>query len=166
MKRDGVITEFKAYWQIADELLEKAVVARILALQSAHYARTHGELPLPKLFELLKLTEIGEKELEVLRDGTEALVGPDRERVEHQPHCCEDFRRWNGLQAGGGRVGGQLAVERPRWRRSHSSPSPVSPGWKAILASRGDVHRVVSLCWRSIAAPCDNPSAFDVARMA
>jgi hypothetical protein len=81
MKRDEVFAEFKAYWQIADELLEKAtkeqlaVVARILALQSAHYARMHGEVPLPNVFELLKITEIGEKELELLRDGTEALVG-------------------------------------------------------------------------------------------
>ena len=81
MKRDQVFAEFKAYWQIADELLEKATkeqlstVARILALQSAHYARKYGELPLPNLFELLKITEISQKELELLRDGTEALVG-------------------------------------------------------------------------------------------
>ena len=81
MKRDRVFAEFKAYWQIADELLEKATkeqlstVARVLALQSAHYARTYGELPLPNLFELLKITEISQKELELLRDGTEALVG-------------------------------------------------------------------------------------------
>jgi acetyl-CoA acetyltransferase len=81
MKRDQVFAEFKAYWQIADELLEKATkeqlstVARILALQSAHYARKYGELPLPNLFELLKITEISPKELELLRDGTEALVG-------------------------------------------------------------------------------------------
>jgi hypothetical protein len=72
MKRDQVF---------ADELLEKATkehlstVARILALQSAHYARKYGELPLPNLFELLKITEISQKELELLRDGTEALVG-------------------------------------------------------------------------------------------
>ena len=45
MKRDQVFAEFKAYWQIADELLGKATkeqlstVARILALQSAHYER-------------------------------------------------------------------------------------------------------------------------------
>jgi acetyl-CoA acetyltransferase len=81
MKRDQVFAEFKAYWQIADELLEKATkeqlstVARILALQSAHYARKYGELPLPNLFELLKITEISQKELDLLRDGTEALVG-------------------------------------------------------------------------------------------
>jgi hypothetical protein len=36
-------------------------VARILALQSAHYARAYGELPLPNLFELLKITAISRK---------------------------------------------------------------------------------------------------------
>jgi hypothetical protein len=42
MKKDQAYAEFKAYWQIADELLEKATkkqlstVARLLALQSAH----------------------------------------------------------------------------------------------------------------------------------
>ena len=81
MKSDQLLAEFKAYWRIADELLEKATkeqlatVARILALQSARYARTYGELPLPDLFKLLKITEISQKELELLRDGTEALVG-------------------------------------------------------------------------------------------
>jgi hypothetical protein len=81
MKSDQLLAEFKAYWRIADELLEKATkeqlstVARILALQTAHYARTYGELPPPNLFELLKITEISQKELELLRDGTEALVG-------------------------------------------------------------------------------------------
>ena len=81
MDRDQLFAEFKAYWKIADELLEKATkeqlstVARLLALQSAHYARKHGALPLPDLFELLKIKEIGEKELELLRDGAEALVG-------------------------------------------------------------------------------------------
>jgi hypothetical protein len=81
MKSDQLLAEFKAYWRIADELLEKATkeqlstVARILALQSAHYARTYGELPLPDLFKLLEITEISQKELELLRDGTEALVG-------------------------------------------------------------------------------------------
>jgi hypothetical protein len=43
-------------------------------LQSVQYAGKYGELPLPNLFELLKITEIGDKELELLRDGAEALV--------------------------------------------------------------------------------------------
>jgi hypothetical protein len=81
MTRDKVFAEFKMHWQIADELLGKAskeqlsTVARILALQFAHYARKHRELPLPNLFELLRITEISQKELELLLDGTAALVG-------------------------------------------------------------------------------------------
>ena len=47
MANDKLFAELKAYWQIADELLGKSTreqlstVARILALQSAHYARTY-----------------------------------------------------------------------------------------------------------------------------
>ena len=37
-------------------------------------ARRYGELPLPNLFEVLKLTEIRQKELKLLRNGAEALV--------------------------------------------------------------------------------------------
>ena len=50
MANEKLFAEFKAYWKIADELLEKAskawvsTVAR-LALQSAHYARKYGEMP-------------------------------------------------------------------------------------------------------------------------
>ena len=78
---DDVYKEFKAYWSLSDELIEKATkeqlaeVARILALQSAHYARKYGELPLPALFELLKATQLDQGKLALLRDGTEALVG-------------------------------------------------------------------------------------------
>jgi hypothetical protein len=81
MKREQVFAEFRSYWETADELLHKATkeqlsaVARILALQSALYARTYGRVPLPKLFELLKISEIGDKELELLLDGTATLVG-------------------------------------------------------------------------------------------
>jgi hypothetical protein len=56
---DESYKEFKAYWALSDELIGKASkeqlaeTARILALQSAHYARKYGELPLPALFDLL-----------------------------------------------------------------------------------------------------------------
>jgi hypothetical protein len=78
---DEIFAEFKAYWKLSEELIGKATkeqlaeVARILALQSAHYARKHGELPLPSLFELLKATELDPAKVELLRDGTEAFVG-------------------------------------------------------------------------------------------
>ena len=80
MAREQVWAEFKAYWETADELLQKATkeelaaVARTLALQSALYAREYGRLPLPNLVELLTVTEIGNKELELLLDGTATLV--------------------------------------------------------------------------------------------
>jgi len=78
---DETFAEFKAYWNLSDELVEKATkeqlaeAARILALQSAHYARKYGELPLPSLFELLKATQLDRPKVELLRDGTQAFVG-------------------------------------------------------------------------------------------
>ena len=78
---DEVFAEFKAYSTIAEELIGKASkeqlaeTARILALQSAHYARKYGELPLPDLFELLKATKLDPQKVQLLRDGTEAFVG-------------------------------------------------------------------------------------------
>lgn len=78
---DQVFAEFNAYWKLSDELVEKATkeqlaeVARILALQSAHYARKYGELPLPALFELLRASDLDPPKIALLRDGTEAFVG-------------------------------------------------------------------------------------------
>ena len=78
---DDTMAEFKAYWHLSDELVEKATkeqlveAARILALQGAYYARRYGELPLPSLMDLLQKTSLGAGELALLRDGTEALVG-------------------------------------------------------------------------------------------
>jgi len=78
---DQVFAEFNAYWKLSDELVQKATkeqlaeTARILALQSAHYARKYGELPLPALFELLKATDLDSPKIALLRDGTEAFVG-------------------------------------------------------------------------------------------
>ena len=78
---DDAMREFKAYWALADRLIgdatkdQVAETARILALQAAHYARKHGELPLPDLHGLLGATELDADKLQLLRDGTEALVG-------------------------------------------------------------------------------------------
>lgn len=78
---DETFAEFKAYWNLSEELIGKATkeqlaeTARILALQSAHYARKYGELPLPSLFELLKASKLDPPKVALLRDGTEALVG-------------------------------------------------------------------------------------------
>lgn len=52
-----------------------AEVARILAMQSAHYARKFGELPIPDLTHLLSASDLDDNSVALLRDGTEALVG-------------------------------------------------------------------------------------------
>ena len=65
---DKLLAEFNAYWEIADDLLTQgyekqfALVAPILALQSARYARMYGDC--------------GDqpKKLVLLRDVTEALA--------------------------------------------------------------------------------------------
>lgn len=73
--------EFKAYWQLSEEMIADATkehvaeVARILAMQAAHYARKFGELSIPDLAHLLSATTVDEENVALLRDGTEALVG-------------------------------------------------------------------------------------------
>lgn len=73
--------EFKAYWQLSEELIadaskdDLAEVARILAMQAAHYARKYGELQFPDLAHLLSATHVNDQSIGLLRDGTEALVG-------------------------------------------------------------------------------------------
>ena len=87
----NAFAEFKAYWKLAEEMIAKATkeevaeVARILALQSAAYARKFGDLPLEDHYEYLKATERdmaravagedGGKMVGLLRDGAVALVG-------------------------------------------------------------------------------------------
>jgi hypothetical protein len=72
--------EFRAYWQLSEDLIadatkeEIAEVARILGIQAAHYARTFGELPIPDMTHLLTNTA-DEESVGLLRDGAEALVG-------------------------------------------------------------------------------------------
>lgn len=73
--------EFRAYWQLSEEMIaiatkdDLAEVARILALQAAHYARKYGEMQLPDLSNLLLATTLDDDRVGLLRDGTEALVG-------------------------------------------------------------------------------------------
>jgi hypothetical protein len=73
--------KFRAYWKLSEEMIagaskdDLAEVARILAMQSAHYARKYGELPVPDLAHLLTSTTDDDDSVGLLRDGTEALVG-------------------------------------------------------------------------------------------
>lgn len=55
-----------------DDLAE---VARIMAMQAAHYARKYGEMQLPDLTHLLTAISLDDDGVGLLRDGTEALVG-------------------------------------------------------------------------------------------
>jgi hypothetical protein len=72
---------FQAYWLLSEGMIANATkddmaeVARILALQAAHYARKYGELELPDLAHLLSATTLDEDSVGLLRDGTLALVG-------------------------------------------------------------------------------------------
>lgn len=80
-KTTTTFQEFRAFWQLSEELIAGATkediaeVARILAMQAAHYARKYGELPLPDLAHLLAATTMDDDSTQLLRDGTEALVG-------------------------------------------------------------------------------------------
>lgn len=73
--------EFQAYWQLSEEMIAEATkediaeVARILAMQAAHYARKYGETPLPDLNHLLTSSLQDDASIGLMRDGTEALVG-------------------------------------------------------------------------------------------
>jgi len=65
---------------LSEELIANATkedlaeVARILAMQAAHYARKYGELAIPDMTHLLANTA-DEASVGLLRDGTIALVG-------------------------------------------------------------------------------------------
>ena len=79
-KRNPTFLEFKAYWQLSEEMIADATkedlaeTARILAMQAAHYARKFGELPIPDMTHLLADTA-DEGSVALLRDGTIALLG-------------------------------------------------------------------------------------------
>jgi hypothetical protein len=73
--------EFEAYWRLSEEMIAEATkedlaeALRILAMQSAHYARKFGELQLPDLTELLDTVTLDEGRIGLLKDGAMALVG-------------------------------------------------------------------------------------------
>jgi hypothetical protein len=79
-KNNPTFQEFRDYWQLSEDLIADATkedladVARILAMQAAHYVRKFGELPIPDMTYLLANTT-DEESVALLRDGTIALVG-------------------------------------------------------------------------------------------
>lgn len=80
-ERSKTFVDFEAYWRLGEEMIENAskdqlaYALRILAMQSAHYARKYGELPLPDLTELLTTITLDEGRLGLLKDSAIALVG-------------------------------------------------------------------------------------------
>jgi hypothetical protein len=68
-------SEFKAYWKLAEELIDKATKEQLARPLERSLRRKYRELPLPALFELLKVTKLDSSQIGVLRDGTPALVG-------------------------------------------------------------------------------------------
>lgn len=80
-KADQTFQELRAYWQLSEELIvgatkeDIAEVARILAMQAAHFARKYGEEQLPDVAHLLSATTLEDDSVGLRRDGTEALVG-------------------------------------------------------------------------------------------
>lgn len=80
-KKNQDFMEFQAYWRLSEEMIAKAnkedlaEALRILALQSAHYARKFGELQLPDRTELLSTVTLDDGRMGLLKDGAMALVG-------------------------------------------------------------------------------------------
>ncbi len=62
--KNPTFLEFRAYWKLSKEMIADATkedlaeVARILAMQAAHFARKYGELQLPDLHQLLSATHV------------------------------------------------------------------------------------------------------------
>jgi len=73
--------EFREYWQLSEEMIADASkeeivqVARLLALQAAHFSRKYGDQQLPDLAHLLSATTLDDDSIGLVRDGTEAFVG-------------------------------------------------------------------------------------------
>ena len=83
MSNEGnkTFVEYQVFWRLGEEMIEQASkdqlaeALRILAMQSAHYARKYGELELPDLAELLATVSLDDGRMGLLKDGAIALVG-------------------------------------------------------------------------------------------
>ena len=80
-EKSKAFAEFEAFWRLGEEMIAEATkedlaeALRILAMQSAHYARKYGELELPDLNDLLNTVALDEGRLGLLKDSAMALVG-------------------------------------------------------------------------------------------
>jgi hypothetical protein len=72
---------FKEYYNLADQLIERsskddiAETARLLALNVAHYQSRYGELPLDETLAMIGMTNPNDRQVKLLADGMEILVG-------------------------------------------------------------------------------------------
>ena len=75
------ISMFAQYNRLADQLIEKsskediAEVARLLALNVAHYQAKYGELPLDETLAMINMDKPNEAQLQLMGEGMEILVG-------------------------------------------------------------------------------------------
>lgn len=80
-EKSKAFVEFEAYTRLSEEMIAQASkddlaeALRILAMQSAHYARKYGELEIPDLTDLLSTVSLDDDRLVLLKDGAVALVG-------------------------------------------------------------------------------------------
>ena len=75
------LSMFAQYNKLADQLIEKvskedlAECARPLALNVAHYKSKYGELPLDETLAMIGMTKPNDKQLQLMANGMEVLVG-------------------------------------------------------------------------------------------
>ena len=74
------LERFKQYYRLIQRMVEEvdkevlAEVARILALNIAHYSRKYGELPLEETIALLHAETVNDSQAKLLADGMENLA--------------------------------------------------------------------------------------------
>ena len=79
--RDDDLSEFKAYYSLADRLIgdltpeQLTECLRMFALHIGDYRLRFGDIPRQDLLELLGAMEINDEQARLLRDGMEILVG-------------------------------------------------------------------------------------------
>ncbi|MFA6902721.1 MAG: hypothetical protein WC236_06545 [Gallionellaceae bacterium] len=75
------LSTFQQYYKLADQLIEKvskddlAELARLLAMNIAHYQSKYGELPLEETLAMLGVTKPNEEQVKLITNAMEIFVG-------------------------------------------------------------------------------------------
>jgi len=75
------LSTFQQYYNLADQLIEKvskddlAELARLLAMNIAHYQSKYGELPLEETLAMLDVVKPNEEQVELITNAMEIFVG-------------------------------------------------------------------------------------------